>query len=309
MSASSGTAEPESWRITLPCTRAEAEALASATELFATLDEPPVIDVREPDEARPDDWLLDAYTLGEPDAEAVAAVRALIASTGAEPEIAAVPPQDWVTMSQAGLEPIRAGRFVVHTPAHAAAVGAREIGLEIAANRAFGTGHHATTAGCLETLDALKRRGRRFAAVADVGTGTGLLAFAALKLWPRARALATDIDPVSIEITLDNAVANQVRIGDGRGRLVAAVAEGVAHPLYEAMGPFDLVVANILAQPLIELAPGIASVIAPGGALVLAGLMSPQAAAVSTAYVAQGFRRAGAIERGAWTILEMRMRR
>jgi ribosomal protein L11 methyltransferase len=303
------SAEPQSWRITLPCTRAEAEALASATELFATLDEPPVIDVREPDESRPDDWLLDAYTVGEPDAETVAAVRALIASATAAPEIAAVPDQDWVTMSQAGLEPIRAGRFVVHTPAHRDAVGDGEIGLEIAANRAFGTGHHATTAGCLETLDALKRRGRRFASIADVGTGTGLLAFAGLKLWPRARALATDIDPVSIEITLDNAAANHVRVGDGRGRMVAAVAEGVAHPLYEAMGPFELVVANILAQPLIELAPGIASVTAPGGSLVLAGLMLHQADAVTRAYLAQGFRRVGRIDRGNWAILEMRMRR
>lgn len=305
----SGEATPDSWKIVLPCTRAEAEALAAAPDPFPTLDAPPVLNTLEPDERRPEDWLLEAHTEHEPDAATIAAVRALVAGAPA-PRVERVPAQDWVTLSQAGLEPIRAGRFVVVTGAHAEApVPAGTTAFRIDAGRAFGTGHHHTTAGCLDTLDALKVRGRRVRAIADVGTGTGLLAFAALRLWPQARALATDIDPVAIEVTLANAAINRVRTGDGRGRLVAAVADGVDHPLHAASGPFDLVVANILAQPLIDLARDIAAIVAPGGTVVLAGLLDTQADAVSAAYRRHGFRAAGRRQRSDWPVLEMRMRR
>ncbi len=305
----SGSIVPDSWKIVLPCTRAEAEALAAASDPFPTLDEPPVLNTLEPDERRPEDWLLEAHTEHEPDAATIAAVRALVADA-AEPRVERVPAQDWVTLSQAGLEPIRAGRFMVVTEAHAdAEVPAGVTAMRIDAGRAFGTGHHYTTAGCLDTLDALRVRGRRFRAIADVGTGTGLLAFAALNLWPQARALATDIDPVSIEVTLDNAAINHVRLGDARGRLVAAIADGVDHPLYAAFGPFDLVIANILAQPLIELARDIAGITAPGGTVVLAGLLDSQVDAVAAAYRRHGFRAAGRRQRGDWPVLEMRMRR
>jgi ribosomal protein L11 methyltransferase len=108
-----------------------------------------------------------------------------------------------VTRSQAGLEPIEAGRFFVHTPRACAAGGA--VNFLIDAGLAFGTGHHHTTRGCLEALDRLASEGRQFGNLADVGTGTGLLAFAGLALWPRARAIATDIDPISIEVTAANA--------------------------------------------------------------------------------------------------------
>ena len=146
--------------------------------------------------------------------------------------------------------------------------------------------------------------------IADVGTGTGLLAFAAMSaVAVSAHALATDIDPVSIAVTADNADANGVALGDGRGRLALAVAEGVDHPLYAVMGPFDLVIANILAVPLIELAPTIADVLAPGGTLILAGLMENQAEAVASAYRRRGLRLAGRITLGAWPTLLMRKRR
>jgi ribosomal protein L11 methyltransferase len=305
MSADTG----ESWKIVLPCTRLEAEALAAATELFPEMEEPPVLNTLEPDETRPEEWLLEAYVQGEPDAAAIAAVRGLVAGD-AEPRVERVPVQDWVTLSQAGLEPIVAGRFYVHTGAHAAETapeGATRFLIE--AGRAFGTGHHYTTTGCLETLDRLKRQGKRFRAIADVGTGTGLLAFAALSLWPRARALATDIDPVSVEVTIENAAANGVTLGAGRGQLVAAEAEGVSHELYDAFGPFDLVIANILAQPLIELAPAIADVTAPGGTLILAGLLDTQAEAVAGAYRRRGFRLTASPQRGDWPTLTMRKRK
>ncbi len=300
---------PDSWKIVLPCTRAEAEALAAEPDPFPTLDAPPVLNTLEPDERRPEEWLLEAHVEHEPDAATIDAVRALVAAAPA-PRVERVPAQDWVTLSQAGLEPIRAGRFVIVTQAHAdARVPPGTTLFRIDAGRAFGTGHHYTTAGCLDTLDALRVRGKRFRAIADVGTGTGLLAFAALKLWPQARALATDIDPVSIEVTLANAAINRVRTGDGRGRLVGAVADGVGHPLYAALGPFDLIIANILAQPLIELARDIAAIVAPGGTVVLAGLLDTQADAVAAAYHRHGFRAAGTRRRGDWPVLEMRMRR
>jgi ribosomal protein L11 methyltransferase len=298
----------DSWKITLPCSRAEAEALAAATDLFPDLDEPPVLNTLEPDEHRPEEWLLEAYTEQEPDAATLAAVRALVADAP-EPEVERVPEQDWVTLSQAGLEPIRAGRFFVHTAAHAdAPAPAGTVPFLIDAGRAFGTGHHHTTAGCLELLDHLRRQGRRFRMVADVGTGTGLLAFAALRLWPRARALATDIDPVSVEVTVDNAALNHVALGGGRGQLVVAPADGVDHPLYAAFAPFDLVLANILAQPLIDLAADLAAITAPGGTAILAGLLDAQADAVIAAYRRRGFRLTGRHGNPQWPVLEMRRR-
>ncbi|MGN6121971.1 MAG: 50S ribosomal protein L11 methyltransferase, partial [Sphingomonas oligoaromativorans] len=176
---------------------------------------------------------------------------------------------------------------------------------QIEAGRAFGTGHHYTTTGCLQMLDRLKRQGARYRMIADVGTGTGLLAFAAMSLWPRAHAIATDIDPVSIEVTAENAALNRVN----EHRLALAVAEGVDHPLYDELAPFDLVVANILALPLIELAPSIAATLMPGGTLILAGLLTTQAEAVASAYRAQGMRMGDTIVNGDWSILMMRKRR
>jgi ribosomal protein L11 methyltransferase len=296
----------DSWKISLPCTRAEAEALASATDPFPGMDEPPVLNTLEPDETKPEEWLLEAYTEGEPSADIIAAVKALAPSAGrAKPSVEKVEAQDWVTLSQAGLEPIRAGRFYVHTSAHADAIPADSAVFHIEAGRAFGTGHHYTTTGCLMMLDRLKRQGARYRMIADVGTGTGLLAFAAMSLWPRAHALATDIDPVSIEVTLENAEANPVN----RDRLALAVAEGVDHSLYRQLAPFDLVIANILAQPLIELAPSIATTIDQGGTLILAGLLDTQADAVAGAYRREGMRLADTIRNGDWTILMMRKRR
>jgi len=296
----------ESWKITLPCTREEGEALAFATDPFPGLEEPPVLNTLEPDETRPEDWLVEAYTEGQPSAAVIAAVQALAPSAaGIAPTVEKVEEQDWVTLSQAGLEPIRAGRFHVHTSAHAYAVPHDATVFQIDAGRAFGTGHHYTTTGCLMMLDRLKRQGGRYRMIADVGTGTGLLAFAAMSLWPRAHAVATDIDPVSIEVTAENALANRVN----EDRLALAVAEGVDHALYRELAPFDLVIANILAQPLIELAPSISATLAQGGTLILAGLLATQADAVTAAYRREGLRPADTIRNGDWSILMLRKRR
>ncbi len=296
----------ESWKITLPCTRIEAEELASAADPFPGMDEPPVLNTMEPDETKPEEWLLEAYTEGKPAASIIAAVQALVPSARRlKPKVEKVEAQDWVTLSQAGLEPIRAGRFYVHTSAHADEIPADATLFQIEAGRAFGTGHHYTTTGCLQMLDRLKRQGARYRMIADVGTGTGLLAFAAMSLWPRAHAIATDIDPVSIEVTAENAALNRVN----EERLALAVAEGVDHRLYDELAPFDLVIANILALPLIELAPGIVDTMEPGGTLILAGLLTTQADAVKAAYRKQGMRMGDTIINGDWSILMMRKRR
>jgi ribosomal protein L11 methyltransferase len=176
------------------------------------------------------------------------------------------------------------------------------IPFEIDASLAFGTGQHATTAGCLEALDRLEQSGAKFRNIADVGTGTGLLAFAALALWQEAKCMATDIDPIAVDVARDNAAINHVKLGHGAGELLFAVADGMDSPMLAARAPFDLLIANILAGPLIELAPHFARAIAPGGMVVLAGLLDTQAESVSRAYEEQGLR---VVDRGfgEWPVL------
>ncbi|MEO8175497.1 MAG: 50S ribosomal protein L11 methyltransferase [Sphingomicrobium sp.] len=290
-----------SWRATLPCTRAQAEALPDADHLFAIGAVPPVLVADEPDPARPDDWLLHAYFDHQPSDSDLAAL-ATIASGSATVE--QLGEDDWVSRSQAGLQPIRAGRFYVHTPVHRGSSPGDSIRFEIDAALAFGTGQHATTSGCLEALDLLERNGRQFNNIADVGTGTGLLAFAALALWPGARCIATDIDAVAIDVARDNAAINSVALGHAAGELLLAVADGMDSPLLAARAPFDLIIANILAGPLIELAPSIAAALAPGGTLILAGLLDSQEEAVVGAYQALGISRVRS-RSGEWPVVTL----
>jgi ribosomal protein L11 methyltransferase len=273
-----------SWKLTLPCSKDQAEAVADAEIEGAVL---VATEERE-------GWRLDAYFEGEPDAGALAAVRALVPGAAGEP--APVPDQDWVTLSQAGLPPIREGRFTVYTAAHADAVPSGTTAFRIEAGQAFGTGHHETTAGCLAMLESLS--GTRFGNVADLGTGSGLLAFAARALWPEARVLATDIDPVAVAVAEENAALNGV---EGVRLLVADGARGAV----AESGPYDLVIANILAGPLVAMAPEIAAVAAEGATVVLAGLLATQADRVVQAYVAQGCAEDTRLERGDWTILRL----
>lgn len=286
----------EVWKLTLPCTRAESELLALAD--LSHLDPAPVINVEEPDESRPDEWRMDAYFEGRPSRIVLRRVAELVPSARrVEPKAERLPEQDWVTLSQAGLEPIEAGRFRVRTPEQAARPG----DLVIPAGLAFGTGQHATTKGCLEALDRLKREGRVFRNWVDVGTGTGVLAFAARRLWPVASAIASDVDPVSIAVVRENIALNAI------GRLPLVVAQGVAHRELRARAPYDLLIANILAWPLIELAGDFADVTAPRGTVILAGLLDTQAEVVARAYRRVGFRLVQS-SGGEWPVLELRRR-
>lgn len=288
-----------SYRVTVPCNRAQGEAIADADELFPNPDNAPVLVADEPDAAKPDAWLIHAYFEHSPTAEELGVLRGL--GGGGEPHIEELGEADWVSMSQSGLQPIRAGRFYVHTPMYRN-VPPGTVPFEIDASLAFGTGQHATTSGCLEALDTLERSGARYGNVADIGTGTGLLAFAVLALWPEAKCIATDIDALAIEVASDNAAINRVKLGHGAGELLLAVADGMDSALLSARAPFDLIIANILAGPLIELAPAFAQSLAPGGTVILAGLLDTQAGAVARAYEALGLTLHGR-GTGEWPVL------
>ncbi len=283
MSADAG----DSWTVTLTCTRAEAEALPESGEVFSDLLDPPTLMVDEPDPDRPNDWVLVAYLNGEPDVALVARIAALAPSAGGAARVERLPDADWTTMSQRGLEPVHAGRFVVHTAAHADSVRAGDVGIAIEAGLAFGTGQHATTHGCLLALvDAAKRQD--FCNILDLGTGTGVLAIAAARTWKRARVTASDIDPVSVRVTRTNLAINCVRRGRVSGTAELFTATGMRHRRIAERAPYDLIVANILAGPLVTMSRDVARAVAPGGILVLAGLLESQALRVRAAYRRHG---------------------
>ena len=287
-----------SFRVTIPCTRAQGEAVGTMDEVPGFGNTPPVLVADEPDESRPNDWLIHAYFERPPTEHDLALLTGL---GSGPPQVEQLGEADWVTMSQAGLQPIRAGCFFVHTPTYRSHPPGT-IAFEIDASLAFGTGQHATTSGCLEALDRLEREGAQFKNIADIGTGTGLLSFAALALWPEAKCIATDIDAVAIGVARDNAAINGVKLGHGTGELLLAVADGMDSPLLAARTPFDLIVANILAGPLIDLAPDFAEALAPGGTVILAGLLDTQADAVIAVYEKLGvtLRDRGS---GEWPVL------
>ncbi|MDX2287901.1 MAG: 50S ribosomal protein L11 methyltransferase, partial [Hyphomicrobiaceae bacterium] len=235
-------------------------------------------------EAGADGWRIEAYYSEEPDAAMLQSAledllgRPLPALT---PE--SIPDLNWVALSQAALPPVTAGRFTVHGSHDRSRVPRGPNAILIDAGEAFGTAHHATTYGCLAAIDRLTRR-RRFTDVLDLGCGSGVLAIAASRALPKAHILATDIDLQSVVVANANMRAN----GAAR-RVRVAATDGVGRPVVRAAAPFDLVIANILAGPLIALSGDVARIAAPGAAIVLSGLLIHQAPAVVAAYRAHGF--------------------
>lgn len=297
-----------SWKLTALAPRGVIEAALLAHEDAHDWDPEIVISGSEVAEDQPDDWQLEVWMDRPPIRRDKAAVAALFGEHVPSLLVEKLPDVDWLTHSQQGLEPIRAGRFYVHTPDHLplSQPGVRDF--LIPASQAFGTGQHATTAGCLEMLGEMKARGLVVRNCADIGTGTGLLAFAALHLWPRALATASDIDEVCLSVVDENAAANGIAIGARPGQLTMLIADGMEHPLLQVRGPYDLIVANILAGPLIDLAPHFAKSLIPGGHLLLAGLLETQEAQVRKACRRAGLRIAAHKVNGDWSILWLRKR-
>lgn len=296
------------WKLSAFAPKPIVQAALLAHDLIDDWDYELVIAGREVAEDRPDDWVLEGWYPAKPGKAQKAALAGLF--EGAPPPITVeeLPPADWVTLSQQGVEPIRAGRFHVHTPGFPADPDA--IDFVIPASQAFGTGQHRTTAGCLEMLGNMKASGMAVRNVADIGTGTGLLGFAALALWPRAACTLTDIDPVCVPVVEENAALNGIAMGPRSGEAIMVVADGMDDPLVQMRGPYDLLIANILAGPLVNLAPDFGKAVVPGGSLLLAGLLAgEQEEAVKRAMRLAGFRMAARLQRGDWAILWLRRRR
>lgn len=236
-------------------------------------------------------------------AEAEAAGEMLAADVDGAPltpvEIVAVPDLNWVAVSQAALPPVMQGRFVIHGSHDRHRVAGRAHAIEIEAGEAFGTAHHATTAGCLREIDRLARLGP-VASVLDLGCGSAVLAIAAARAWPNARVLASDNDPVATAVAWENARRNRVR------RIEVVTASGLAHPRLRRVVPFDLVIANILAEPLMRLAPGLSRAVRPGGRIVLSGLLVGEAACLIARYRAQSFHVERRQEIAGWAALTLR---
>src|SRR5690606_38686741 len=292
-----------SWKLVALAPKGVIQTALAAHEALGDWDPEIVLTGSEMSEERPQDWRLEAYFSRRPEPADRAAIESLFAGAAPELQEEELPETDWVVETQNAFEPIRAGRFFVRTPHHASTREGRDIELVIPAAQAFGTGQHATTARYLTMLYTMKQRGVSVRNFVDVGTGTGVLAFGALALWPGAFGAAGDIDRVCDEVVAENAALNAVRLGTGRGSLAMVVAEGIDHPLLHARAPYDLVIANILAGPLISLAMDFAEVVQPRGHVLLAGLLTTQEPAVRAAYRIAGFRLAGRLVMGDWSIL------
>lgn len=244
-------------------------------------------------------WSVEVYFADAPDEEEIRGLIEAVsdAETAARAEFFEIAKEDWVQKSLAGLEPVRAGRVVVHGSHDRVRLKPNDIGVEIEAALAFGTGHHGTTLGCLRALDRITKR-RRPRRVLDVGTGTGVLAIAAAKLL-RQNVASGDIDPVAVETARANAIAN-----GAVAWVRPVVAVGLRHA--EMAGTYDLIFANILAKPLRLLAPSIARAAAPGAELVLSGLLLRDVPGVLSAYRAQGFALAEQRNIEGWATLVLR---
>ena len=275
--------------------KSQAEALGEALEALEPA--PTGVGVFEVEDGK-GIWEVGGYFLEAPDDIDLAL---LSAAFGAGPFVVSeVPDQDWVAKVRRELPPVEAGRFFVYGSHDAALLPEGRIGLLIEAAMAFGTGHHGTTLGCLRAYDRLLDDGQRFDNVLDLGCGTAVLAMSAARMGA-AHVLASDIDPVAVEVALANVKANGLV-----GRVACVESIGFDSPDLRAGAPFDLIFANILKGPLIELAPDMAAHLAPGGRAILSGLLVEQADEIVEVYQGQGLALETREDLGEWSALTLR---
>jgi ribosomal protein L11 methyltransferase len=278
-----------------------ARAHAAGNALQDLLEPPPgALTVFEDGPGR---WRIEAY-FEESDADRNLAAELETIGFGSLPPFTSeiVPDLNWVALSQAALPPVHAGRFIVHGSHDLGRIARGPNRILIDAGEAFGTAHHATTLGCLLAIDRLART-KSPGSMLDLGCGSGVLAIASAKAMPKTRIIASDMDPQSIKVAAFNVRRNGL---SGRIRLV--VATGLEHPEIRRRAPFDLLIANILAGPLVRLAPALARVTRPGAALVLSGILVPQARQVIATYCALGFALERHDRMAGWSTLTMKRR-
>ncbi|KPP81558.1 MAG: ribosomal protein L11 methyltransferase PrmA [Oceanicaulis sp. HLUCCA04] len=245
-------------------------------------------------------WRLDVLFDEQIDVEGFLEAAGL-AGADVDVQFAPLPEEDWVRLSLAGLPAVKAGRFVIYGQHAKAGLAPGEMGIEIEAGPAFGTGHHGTTKGCLIACDRIfTSQAVDVRRVLDLGCGTGALAIAAALLWPSARILASDIDPEAVAETVVNTEKNGVA-----ERIEAITADGFTHPAFDG-AMFDLIFANILAGPLQELAKALTQRLAPGGRAILSGLLEEQIEAVEAAYREAGLVTAETDIIEGWAILTLK---
>lgn len=274
------------------------DVLNALSDLFG--DEDYAIATQEVDEAN-EIWEASIYMTADNEAEIAARFEELVKAGFPELTIEreVLPDIDWIAKSLEGLKPVRAGRFLVHGSHDADKVKPGDIGILIDAGQAFGTGHHGTTAGCLDMIgDVLKSRGVRNAL--DLGTGSGVLAIATHHL-AKIPVLATDIDPVAVRVARENVHINHVANG-----VHLATAPGFHHIVFREHGPFDLIIANILARPLMKLAPELVRHLSGDGTVILSGILASQRWKVIAAYNGAGLRHVRTTWLNGWVTIELR---
>jgi ribosomal protein L11 methyltransferase len=247
-----------------------------------------------------DRWTIETYTVGMPNKSALVAAVAVAASAAGikEPDLlcAPLPKTDWLAENRRSFPPIQVGRYFVYPTHYDGPLPANAKKICLDAATAFGSGEHETTRGCLATLGALARRIRP-RRVLDLGCGSGILSIAAAKMWP-CQVLAVDIDQESVRVCRANALAN------GVGAQVSVLeSDGVSAGRVRRTGPFDMVLANVLAGPLIRMAPSIARQITRPGNIVLSGLLQNQQSSVTAAYLRRGFLPVAKRQFGDWPTL------
>lgn len=283
------------YKATFTASVAEAEAFAGLiTEI---LDPPPGVSIA----ATGDPRHVEAYFVERPDLDMLRGFIAEVAAPGVTDslQLHEIAEENWVALVQRGLHPVRAGRFLIHGSHDREAGQGKRLAIEIDAGQAFGTAHHGTTRGCLIAIDRLAKR-RRWRSVLDVGTGSGILAIAAAKL-SNARILASDIDPVAVAVAEENWLCNGVS-----GKIAGLVSAGVGGCEFRQRAPFDLITANILAGPLLALAPHLAKLTARGGHIVLSGLLDSQAREIKATYRQLGLVLEGKTSLEGWTTVTLR---